>query len=168
MLRTFWVILVASLAVWLLMNVWTTPKIEQFSGGLRLLDMRFSGYTFSEAREFVAALGEEGVELYLGVQLWLDMIFPPLLGVVLFYAYRWLFPGWPGSAFGVLALASVLVDYMENMALYVVLRAGADAMTPEMVATAHQWTTVKWSFALAGLAVLFVGLALRLLSLFWQ
>ena len=35
-------------------------------------------------------------------------------------------------------------------------------MTPEMAATASQWTTVKWSLALLGLGALIVGFALRL------
>jgi hypothetical protein len=55
-----------------------------------------------------------------------------------------------------------LADYLENMAWTAMLRAGPEAMTPEMAATASQWTTVKWSLALVGLIVLLIGIALRL------
>ena len=43
--RIFWVFLAATLAAWLSMNLWTVPRIEEMSGGLRLLDMRFTGYS---------------------------------------------------------------------------------------------------------------------------
>lgn len=160
--RVFWAIFAAMFASWLAMNLWTNPRIEAMAGGLRLLDMRFTGYTFAEAQAFVGAIGDEGRALYLGAQMWLDYIFPPLLGAVLFLTYRWLFPGWPGLVIATMSLTSVVSDYLENMALTAMLRAGPDGMTPEMAATASQWTTVKWSLALVGLVALLIGIALRL------
>ncbi len=109
-----------------------------------------------------SAIGDEGAALYLGAQLWLDMIFPPLLGAVLFLCYRWLFPGLPGLIIGTVSLTYVAADYLENMALAAMLRAGADGLTPEMAATANQWTITKWSLALVGLVTLIIGIALRL------
>ena len=160
--RLFWVVFVGMLAAWFAMNFWTAPRIEELAGGLRLLDMRFTGYSFDEAQRFLVVIGEEGVSLYLGWQLWLDMIFPPLLGAVLFMSYRRLFPGFPGLAIGTLSLTFVVVDYLENFAIAEVLRAGPDALTPAMVLTADQWTTAKWSLALGGLVTLIVGIGLRL------
>lgn len=160
--RTFWVVLAAMLAAWLGMNLWSAPRIEDLSGGLRLLDMRFTGYSFDEARDFLAAIGNEGRALYLGPQLWLDMLFPPLLGAVLFFTYRWLFPGPAGLIIGTLSLTSVVLDYLENAALAAMLRAGADGLTPELAATASQWTMAKWSVTLVGLVALMIGIALRL------
>jgi hypothetical protein len=100
--------------------------------------MRFTGYSFEDARTFVTAIGETGRALYLGPQLWLDMVYPPLLGATLFLTYRWLFPGWPGLAIGTVSLASVVVDYLENAALAAMLRAGPDGMSPEMANAASQ------------------------------
>ena len=160
--RSFWVIFTAMLVAWCAMNFWTVPKIEELSGGLRLLDMRLTGYSFAEAREFIAAIGEEGRALYLGLQFWLDMVFPPLLGAVLFFCYRRLFPGWTGLVIGILSLTYVIVDYLENFAIAVMLRTGVDSLTVEMVATANQWTTTKWSLALVGIVTIIVGIALRL------
>jgi len=48
------------LAAWLALNLWSAPRIEEMSGGLRLLDMRFTGYSFAEAQSFLVAIGEEG------------------------------------------------------------------------------------------------------------
>ena len=160
--RIFWFILAAMLAAWLTMNLWSVPRIEEMAGGLRLLDMRFTGYSHAEAQDFVAAIGDQGAALYLGAQFWLDMIFPPLLGAVLFLAYRWLFPGLPGLIIGTVSLTYVVVDLLENLAVAAMLRAGADGVTPQMAATADQWTTTKWSLALVGLVMLIIGVALRL------
>ena len=159
--RIFWFLLAAMLAAWLSMNLWTVPRIEALSGGLRLLDMRFKGYSLDEARAFVAAIGDEGTALYLGLQLWLDYVFPPLLGAVLFLLYRWLFPGLAGLVIGTISLTYVLADFLENAAIATMLRAGADGLTPEMAVAANQWTTTKWSLALVGLVTLSVGIALR-------
>ena len=159
--RVFWIILTAMFASWLTMNVVTAPRIEALAGGDRLLDMRFTGYSFSEVQEFVERIGEEGVALYLGWQFWLDMVFPPLLGAVLFLTYRWLFPGRVGIAIGTVSLLYVATDILENLAIRVVLRAGAAGVTPEMVASANFWTVTKWSFAVVGLVTLLVGVALR-------
>ena len=150
------------LVPWLVMNHWTAPRIQELAGGARLLEMRLTGYSFEEARGFVAAIGDEGARFYLDVQLWLDMAFPPLLGAVLFLGYRWLFPGLPGRVIGTISLGSIAVDYLENAAIAAMLRAGADSMTPQMVATANFWTTTKWSLALVGTVTLVIGIALRL------
>lgn len=160
--RLFWAIPAATLAAWLSMNLWTVPGIEETAGGLRLLDMRFTGYSYEEAQEFVSALGDEGTALYLGAQYWLDMVFPPLLGVVLFLFYHWLFPGLPGLIAGVVSITYVAADILENFSVAAMLRAGADGITPEMVATANQWTTAKWGLALIGVVMLVIGIALRL------
>lgn len=160
--RIFWPVFAATLAAWLCMNLWSLPRIEEMADGLRLLDMRFTGYSFEDVRDFVAAIGAEGVALYLGPQMWLDMIFPPLLGAVLFMTNRWLFPGLPGLIIGAVSLTYVVTDILENLAITAVLRAGADGVTQEMAATAHRWTTTKWSLAIVGLVLLFVGIALRL------
>jgi len=165
--RIFWVILAATLAAWLSMNLWTVPRIEEMAGGLRLLDMRFTGYSHAEAQDFVAAIGDEGAALYLGAQYWLDMIFPPLLGAVLFLCYRWLFPGLPGLIIGTVSLTYVAVDILENLAVAAMLRAGADNLTPEMAATANQWTTMKWILAVVGLVILIFGVALRMRRLWF-
>ena len=160
--RVFWFVLAAMLVVWLIMNLGTAPRIEEMAGGLRLLDMRLTGYSFDDARNFVAALGSAGIALYLNLQLWLDTLFPPLLGAILFMSFRWLYPGWPGVVIGTLSLSSIAVDYLENAAIAAMLRVGPDGMTGEMAAAASQWTTLKWSLSLIGLVALLVGFAVRL------
>lgn len=160
--RAFWFALAGLVASWLAMNLWSAPQIEEMAGGLRILDMRLSGYSHEEARAFIAAIGEEGRAFYLGTQLWLDMIYPPFLGATLFLIYRWLFPGVVGLIIGASALTTIPVDYLENAALAAMLRAGPEGVTPEMAALSSQWTTLKWSLAGLGLVTLVIGLGLRL------
>lgn len=160
--RIFWPILAAMLAFWMAMNFWSAPRIEEAAGGLRLLDMRFTGYSHSDVRAFVAALGDDGAALYLEVQFWLDMVFPPLLGAVLFFVYRWLFPGIPAFAIAAISLTYVSADILENFAVATAVRAGAEGLTAEMAATANRWTTIKWGLAFIGLAMLITGIGLRL------
>ena len=160
--RIFWIILAPTLAAWLGMNLWTVPRIEEMAGGLRLLDMRFTGYSYADVREFVSAIGDEGTALYLGAQYWLDMVFPPLLGAVIFLFFRWLFPGLPGPIVGILSFTYVGADILENLAIAAILRAGANDVTTEMAATANQWTTIKWGLAIIGLLMLIIGIALSL------
>lgn len=160
--RIFWPVFAATLAAWLSMNLWTVPRIEGTAGGLRLLDMRFTGYSYADVQDFVAAIGDEGTALYLGAQYWLDMLFPPLLGAVIFLFFRWLFPGLPGLIIGTISLSYVAVDILENLAVAAILRAGAGGLTPQMAAMANQWTTLKWGFALLGLVMMLIGIALRL------
>lgn len=160
--RVFWVLLAAMLAAWLAMNLVTVPKIEALADGQRLLDMRFTGYSFEDARSFVAAIGDEGADLYLGTQFWLDMVFPALLGAVLIICYLRLFPGWIGLIMSAGAFIYIGIDYLENFAIAAILHAGANAMTLDMAAMADQWTTTKWGLALIGLAALVLGIAMRL------
>ena len=160
--RTFWFIFAAMLVPWLCMNLWTAPRIEELAGGLRLLEMRPGGYSLDDAKDFVAALGDEGAAHYLDVQLPLDMIFPPLLGAVLFLCYRWLFPGLPGLIIGTVSLTYIVADYLENAAVAAMLRAGADDLTLHMATTANRWTLAKWSLSLVGLVTLMIGILLRL------
>ncbi len=160
--RIFWFLFAAMLAAWLSMNFWTVPRIEGLAGGLRLLDMRFTGYSFEEAQIFIATIGDYGAELYLGAQYWLDMVFPPLLGAVLFLFYRWLYQGMLGLFVGTVSLSYVVADILENIAVAAMLHAGADGMTAEMAATANQWTTMKWSLSVIGLVMLIIGIAQRI------
>lgn len=160
--RAFWVLLAAMSAAWLAMNFVTVPKIEALADGQRLLDMRFTGYSFEDARSFVAAIGDEGVDLYLGAQFWLDMVFPALLGAVLIICYLCLFPGWIGLIMSGGAFIYIAVDYLENFAIATILHAGANAMTHDMASTADQWTKTKWGLALIGLVALVVGIGMRL------
>ena len=82
----FWILLVVTLAVYVVMINWSLPLIAERADGLRPFDLRPIGYDFDEAKAFLAALKPEGAEFYLGVQHKLDSIYPALLAATLFFA----------------------------------------------------------------------------------
>jgi hypothetical protein len=58
--RIFWLVVAATLGVYLVMVLWSIPRISAEAGGLPVFDLRPGGYTFEEARAFLAALSPEG------------------------------------------------------------------------------------------------------------
>ncbi len=160
----FWAIFAVTMAVYLTMVLWSLPHLQQLAGGLMVFDLRPLGYSLPEARGVVAALGAEGANFYLNVQLWLDLAFPGLLAIVLVLAFRKLAKGWLASVLSAGAILMAAFDYLENRGVAAMLRAGADALTDEMVRSASRWTVMKS----ASSTVVFVALLLLLLLAGWR
>lgn len=83
-------LLVASAVLWAVLGLVTVPHIRQLAGGAAPFDLRWSGYTFEDARAFLAAIGEPGRAYYLNPELILDGIFPPLYSLSFALAFWWL------------------------------------------------------------------------------
>src|SRR5690606_33168618 len=142
----FWFLAGATIVVYLFMVLFTLPYIQGQAGGLAPFDMRPAGYSFEEAKAFLAALSPEGLAYYLGPQHWLDLFFPGLIAATLYCALVVLLRPYLGSNGRFVAALAALVaifDWLENSAVAAMLNAGADAVTQEMVATASRWTLLK-------------------------
>ncbi|WJY22028.1 hypothetical protein QTA57_02280 [Fontisubflavum oceani] len=156
----YWVLVTVTLAVHLTMELWTLPKISCEAGGLVAFDLRPLGYDLAEAEAFLSALSEDGRALYLGLQHWLDRIFPLLLALVLGLPIWALSAGWPRSLrlTGVaLAGLGMAFDYAENARVAGLLRGRAEDVTEAAVAAASlatQLTSVMTSGAMMLLLVL--------------
>lgn len=142
----FWLLVAATVGVYLVMVLWTLPTISADADGLAPFDMRLGGYGFDEAKAFLAALSPDGTALYRDVQHRLDMAFPALIFGTLFLSIAALLP--VGSMAGRVVLALLLLpvavfDWLENGAVSSMLAAGADGITPEVVAAASRWTLLK-------------------------
>jgi len=155
----FWLMFALMLGVYLVMALWSIPKIVADAGGLLAFDLRPTGYSFDEASAFLAALSDEGRAFYLNVQQMLDSAYPALFAVVMVMAFSYLFAGWPRWVAMALALAGAGFDYMENAAVAVMLRAG-DGLNAAMVATASQWTVLKSGAVTLAFLALIVGLVM--------
>lgn len=153
----FWLMFVVMLGIYLVMGLWSIPKIVADAGGLLAFDLRPVGYSFDEARVFITALSDEGRAFYLNVQQMLDSAYPALFAVVMVMAFSHLFAGWTRWVAIALALAGAGFDYMENAAVAVMLRAG-DGLTETMVATASGWTVLKSGAVTLALVALIAGL----------
>ena len=139
----FWLVLAATLAVYLVMVLWSLPKLAETAGGLTMFDMRPAGYSFVDAHEILTALGGSGREFYLGTQQVLDTVYPPLLAFALALSFVRLFSGKILGALVFLALAAAGFDLMENRTVADMLLAGPDALSAEMVDAASRWTLLK-------------------------
>lgn len=163
----FWLLLAATLAVYLAMIAWTLPRIAAAAGGLAAFDLRPAGYSFEEARAFLVALPPADVAFYLAVQHRLDLVYPALLAVMLFWAIHALSPEawgiwrWP---LALLAVPGSLFDYLENASVAQMLKSGPDALTTAMVGRASTFTVLKSLFDTLAMTVALV----LLLAWLWR
>lgn len=147
MKTAFWIVFAAMVAVYAVMLLWTLPTISAAAGGLAPFDMRPMGYSFEEAKAFLAALSAEGKELYLRTQHMLDLFYPALLAVTLILATILLTgSGWLRWLLIVPAVAGMVFDYMENFAVGRMLEHGPDGITEALVSDASLWTLLKSVF----------------------
>ncbi len=142
----FWLLFAVTLTVYGTMLVWSLPTVSGAAGGEMPFDMRPGGYTFDQARTFLAALTADGAAFYRDVQQRLDLFYPALSAATLFFAIVLLTPaGWGGWRW-ILALTAIpgaAFDYLENHAVAGMLALGADGITPDAVAAASRWTVLK-------------------------
>jgi len=99
----------------------SSPTIEAHSGGLRVLDMRFS-YGPEDANLLFEALGTEGRRSYLLMHLIPDMLFPITYGLAFAFTSAWflvrLFPlDHPLQWLSLTPLISTVADILENLSL---------------------------------------------------
>lgn len=157
--KAYWGLVAVTLAIYLVMVVWSLPHITLGAGGLVAFDLRPAGYGFEAAQEFIAALDQTTTEFYLNVQHRLDMAYPALmaavLGIAIFHLYqkrrvalRYLLAAIPVAGAG--------FDYLENAA---VTRMLTRDLTPEIVMAASRWTMLK-----SGLTTIAMVTMLALLS----
>jgi hypothetical protein len=124
--RIIFVLFILTSVIYTIMLTVTIPKVMNFAGGMKLLDMIPTGYNAAYVETLFNALGEKGRHAYLFIQIPVDMIYPALFAVTyclvtayflkilgkaesnLFYAC--LFP-----------LFSGLFDYCENIGIITML-----------------------------------------------
>jgi hypothetical protein len=165
MKRLFWILFAVTMAVYATIVGWSLPHISAAAGDLVPFDMRPGGYSFEDARAFLAALSPDGAAFYEAVQHRLDIFYPPLIALTLAWAIAALLPrGWGiwCWAIGALAMPIAALDYLENAAVSVMLQAGAAGLTPEMVASASGWTIAKSMLTTVAMSLVLLLLLVRL------
>ena len=109
-----------------IMLVFTIPKVMQYSGGMKILDMLPTGYSANYVQELFAALGEVGRSTYLFQQIPLDLFYPGLFGItytlLLTLIFKTIFQ--KENKFRILSLTPVFAgafDYLENAGIIIML-----------------------------------------------
>ncbi len=142
-----------SVALLTTMVLGTLAELAGLAGGLPPFDLRAGGYTLDEARDFLAALGRDGVFFYANVQLRVDVIYPATYAVSRGLLLWWLTqPGRPWSwatpfvlrvVLGLgLPMAAAAFDYAENHYIALMLR-DPSAIGADLVAAASFSTQAK-------------------------
>ena len=109
----------------------------------------------------LAALTVEGADFYRGVQHRLDVIYPALLALTLYFAMLSLAPHGLGPwryLAGVIALPVALFDYLENSAVALMLEAEPLGLTYAMVADASRWTVLKSGATTLAMVIVLLGM----------
>ncbi len=158
--RLFWFVVAVTLADYCVMIFWSIPKISAQAGGLTVFDMRPGGYSFDEAKTFLAALSPVGAAFYANVQHKLDAAYPALLALTLGWAILRLAPANWGQWRWLLAattLPGMVFDYRENLDVATMLKLGSEGITPAIVEAASlhsQAKAVSTSVSISTLLVL--------------
>lgn len=142
----FWLLFAATMAVYATMLVWTLPTVSAAAGDLPPFDMRPGGYDLEAARAFVAALSPEGKSFYLDVQQRLDLFYPLLIALTVYFAVAALLPLRLGRwryLIAAPALAIALFDYLENAAVAKMLSTPPAELSAGLVDEASRWTVLK-------------------------
>ena len=124
--QVFFLFVITNLVYAVMLTI-TIPKVMNFAGGMKLMDLMPTGYNPQYVNSLCSALGEKGRDAYLYFQLPVDMVYPLLFGVssclVLGYFLNKL-----GKLDGFLfylcyiPLFSGLFDYCENIGIVNILR----------------------------------------------
>ncbi len=162
----FWLIFIATLAIYVTMLAGPLSAIQEATGGLPAFDVRPMGYTFEDAMLFLSHLPDDARALYLGQQHTLDMFFP--LGIALSKAIA-IFTLLPAARvwkwlLALLPVPGMIFDYMENAAVSVLLKTPTPDVVPDMVTTASRYTVLKSLFDTASFIVLFAVLIAWIIS----
>jgi len=137
----------------------STPTIEDHSGGLRILDMRFS-YGPEEANRLFEALGTEGRRAYLMLHLMPDMLFPTCYALAFACTSAWflvrLLPlNHPLQWLSLTPLIAGVADVLENLSL-VVANLSYPSRIDWLTHTASVLTKIKFGLMPIGVVLLSV------------
>ena len=144
----------------------STPTIEDYSGGLRILDMRFS-YGPEEANRLFEALGPEGRRAYLTLHLIPDLLFPISYALAFACTSAWflvrLLPlGHPVQWLSLTPLISGVADIFENLSL-VIANASYPTRIDWLTYVASVLTKIKFGLMPIGVVLLIAMVVLWLI-----
>jgi hypothetical protein len=159
----FWSVIAATLAVYLVMVIWSLPKVAEAAGGLVPFDLRPLGYSETEARAFLAALSDAGRRFYADVQHRLDLAYPALMAASLSLCFGRLIGSrairWTLIA---VALGAMGADYAENVMVGQMLEFPSDSAPADLIARASTATVVKSTLGAVAITAVLVAVGVRI------
>lgn len=162
--KVIFALFVLTMAVYMAMLSYSIPAVSAFAPDLPIFDLSPTGYSFGYANELLDALGVEGRDLYLSIQLPLDFIYPGLFSVTYSLLLVWLF----GKTFNVdskifycafVPFLAGIFDYIENVFIIKMINSFPD-LHVITVKIASTFTILKSSFTIGFFVLLIVALVL--------
>ena len=163
MQRVFVMSLAISVVLYGIVFFWSLPVLTGEAGGLWPFDLRPTGYSVTEARQYLAALSSEGRAFYLTIHHRLDVFFPAMLAITALLAARLVYGRRASILVSIVVLMATASDYFENYFVAEMLRHEASQLDATMIQIASFWTVSK--FALVALVV--AALVAGVLHLLW-
>lgn len=154
-------LLIAATAVYLTMLLYTLPAVERFAPGRTLFDLSPAGYSYETAIALLDALGAEGRNVYLTLQLPVDFIYPGLFAVSCALLLIWLFGKChPADSkifyFAIVPVMGGVFDYLENLSIVGMIKSYPDVAT-RLVDMASTFTILKSGFTTLFFLLLLLG-----------
>ena len=132
--------------------------------GLKPFDLRFLGYSVSEAEAYLALLDQSEVALYTGFLRNVDTVFPLLLGLwmgwCLWGLTRAMHP-WSRVILLVVPASYVLMDLCENALVAEMVRGFQSPVNGDLVALASSYTISKFVTLFVAFGLLLAMMLLR-------
>ena len=159
--RTVFILFTMTMAIYLLMLLYSIPMVESFAPNTALFDLSPSGYSYSQAISLLEELGDEGREIYLSRQLPLDFVYPGLFAISYTLLLIWLFSKGIKDTSKIFYLAFIpalggLFDYLENIYIIRMINSFPD-LSPRLVQVASTFTLLKSIFTTVFFLLLFAG-----------
>ncbi len=162
--------LAVALALGSFLGFVASPRLQDYSSGLDIFDMRMAGYGHDDAVAMLAALGPDGRAYYRGTQL-ADIFFPPAWFLAI--SLMFLFLSRPGERFAAplpesvrisvvtVAFMAMLLDWSENIVVFIMLM-GDGRPSTSLVGLGSLLTSAKGLAYIAAFAALVVTAALTI------
>jgi hypothetical protein len=166
--HTLLVLFAITNVVYLAMLLYSIPSVTARAPGMRLFDMSPTGYSPQYAKELLEAIGPEGRNAYLGLQLPLDFVYPALFALTYTLMLVWLFKKRFDSAskwffIALVPAAAGFFDYMENLGIILMLRS-YPGLDPAIVAASSMCSLLKSVLTIAFYILLLYGVLLLVLK----
>jgi hypothetical protein len=160
--KTVFITCVLTMAVYLLMLLYSIPRVESYAPGIALFDLSPTGYSYQHAISLLETLGETGRNVYLYQQLPIDFVYPGLFAISYSLLLAWLFKkSFPADSklfyLAVVPVFAGFFDYLENVAIISMIRS-FPGLPQELVGIASLFSTLKSLFTMAFFILLFLGI----------
>lgn len=148
---------VLTIAICAVMNFHLIPLIESGTKGIRMFDMNTFGYSFEQAKSFVASLSAQSRDAFLYKQLPLDFVYP--VAYTLFFSLILSKLNVKHKALLVLPILLMIFDYLENVLSIVMLTSD---FSKTVSAFAGTFTVIKSILMYVLIVLILTLLAIRL------